>query len=587
MSRLGGPFSDRPLTIQWECQRVSSGAVKLVESLFEETKLLHLPQLKYIPNDDLDDMTKLRLETESLNQQQIVAELELETLRRAILTKEAELEKSKVLQVEQLVKTNQLISSRGNGTTLPVTVILRIFEYLLPFASGSRDIRDTPLYRISEGFSDLPKWKAAIIGLIPIVLINKSSLYREALVGMSRSQLAYLTHNPRIIEFGDEDKLASVDKNEAVTVVLKGDQQCFGGHLKKAKEFRWRTLVILCNTPHVAQEMLSACGERLYRLRHLEVSMERRRPPGIHLMQYAHSHGEPDDWASVRDFDLPPMPSDVTHPSLQYAHLPLGALPHFKQLTSRLKSARIVVPKSTGSIGDVLRGLQNLSSSLIKLSIRHERDTSHELRTDGMVTVTFPNLVELSLSTFEGRAMNVLLDKLDCPNLRILRASPSAVSARKSSTSGYGNIASDEEDAEVQAGFPEIVHKRFPKLKSLTYMCSSLSSRAFLERMSRRNDQGGGTIVAPVSAFLIPCLETLCPTDLRVDDVALLVALASSRLREFGVASLRSVHVSRSSNILKEFGHGSTADFWLDCHVDALCLLVPDMQFASAGRYED
>ena len=81
--------------------------------------------------------------------------------------------------------------------------------------------------------------------------------------------------------------------------------------------------------------------------------------------------------------------------------------------------------------------------------------------------------------------------------------------------------------------------------------------------------------------------ETAEEESRNVDDVALLVTLASSRLRERSVATLRSVHLARTSYSLEEFGHCSTADFWYDCHVDALCLLVPDMRLANFDRFED
>lgn len=626
MSRLGGVFSDRPLTIQWECQRASTRTLGLVGTLFEKTKLLHLPQcvsaltrylsiftlidhgvrFKYIPDEDLDAVTKLRIDTETLNQQQIVAELELETLRRALLAKEVELREATAIHIRSLSKSNRLITLKETGTSLPVGVIMRIFKFLRIFGSAAKDLQRTPLYRIAEGFTDLPKWKSAIVGLIPIVLVQKASLYQEALSGMSHKQFAYLTRNPRLYELSNDEGLAKI-KDEVVTVVLKVNEPGFGAHLEKAKQFQWHTLILQAHTAHAAREVLILLGERLWRLRSLEVQLERKRTPGglgalFHLTGYENEQSE---WASLQGFNLPPMPSDVNDPCLRFVNLPLGAIPHFAPLIARLQAASVVVPESEKDMRNVLKGLRSLPASLARLSVRHERNTSRDMRTEGMDLIHFSDLVELNLNTFEGRAMNMLLERFDCPSLRVLRASGSSVSGQPTGhANSFGsNMATKAEEAEVQEGFAEIAHKRFPELRNLAYSCSSvcpilnlesprtraniffclkLTNQPFLGRMIKRNDKkGGAAIVAPESAYLLPRLETLIPSSLDVDDVSLLVALASSRLRERSVSNLRSVRlVHRSNSILSKFGHGSTADLWYDCHVDAVRLLVPDVQFA-------
>ncbi len=117
---------------------------------------------------------------------------------------------------------------------------------------------------------------------------------------------------------------------------------------------------------------------------------------------------------------------------------------------------------------------------------------------------------------------------------------------------------------------------------ALTTPYFQLSSVPFFERLMRRNDDIiEGQNVEPKSAYLLPRLAVLDPRDPNVHDTALLTSLVLSRLRERSVSNIRSVRLVRGYKLLQSTGYASstTADFWHDCHIDALRLLVPDMNF--------
>ncbi len=193
--------------------------------------------------------------------------------------------------------------------------------------------------------------------------------------------------------------------------MLKDKHPEFAAHFERAKQFRWRNLIFIASEPVRLREALKASGERLWRLRALDVSLEREPRQGRRV---------DDPWAMLSKLQLPPMPHDLTEPSLRHAALPLRAIPDCTPLLSHLTVTDILVPSTISDMGTVLRRLQGLPPSLTKLSVKHEGSTSRgDMRTEGIgITASFPNLVELSLDEFEARAMNALLNGLNCPSLR-------------------------------------------------------------------------------------------------------------------------------------------------------------------------
>lgn len=425
----------------------------------------------------------MRTMNTAAEQEIAIKELEVQALRTAILQKHADLVRIKNEKVIKVKYSDDLLRGMNRNPHLPVEVILRIFELLYYPQSvdfRTRSTQDLALYQIASGFEDLPGWRKAILGQIPLVLAPESRQWDSIARELSLRNRLALGHYPRLCAYNNNNDIAQVGAREPAAAFLAINSSSFRTHLSVARHFKIKSLILSASNFQRLSEGLNAAGELLWRIEALEIVVNKNQA-------YIH-----DEFPVQQEADEGPLrisfPIGGLGPTLRFACLPWDALQACLPLLAHVTSLELVIPsEATSNISEILSGFHSLPQSITHLTFRQEfRPREVPILEDVDDPTFLPNLVELAVKGFESRLTNLLIKGLDSPNLASLAAKPDISTSMFDPEMARNKTSSKEGVGKIHFDFLELAHKKFHGLKRLNYAPPESAVRTiFLSRRRR------------------------------------------------------------------------------------------------------